>query len=62
MMVIISRTRIITHIDFLRCFLLVAENVAVPKPRGHFRIDLPEHKYVLFNEKPGKNLNIPLII
>jgi gliding motility-associated lipoprotein GldD len=34
--------------------------VAVPKPRGHFRIDLPDRKYVWFNEQPGKNPNIPL--
>jgi gliding motility-associated lipoprotein GldD len=35
-------------------------NVAVPKPRGHFRIDLPEHQYLLFNEQTVKGLNIPL--
>ena len=34
--------------------------VAVPKPRGHFRIDLPERKYVQFNEQPVKNPIIPL--
>lgn len=36
------------------------KEVAVPKPRGHFRIDLPDRKYVRFNEQPGKNPNIPL--
>jgi len=34
--------------------------VAVPKPRGHFRIDLPERKYIQFNEQPLKNPIIPL--
>lgn len=40
-------------------FLLVAagcRDVAVPKPKGHFRIDLPEKKYVQLrdqHEKPG---------
>ena len=34
--------------------------VSVPKPRGHFRIDLPERKYVQFNEQPVMNPNIPL--
>lgn len=36
------------------------KEVAVPKPRGYFRIDLPDRKYVRFNEQPGKNPNIPL--
>jgi gliding motility-associated lipoprotein GldD len=40
-------------------FLLMAagcRDVAVPKPKGHFRIDLPEKKYVRLRdqlEKPG---------
>ena len=34
--------------------------VAVPKPRGHFRIDLPERKYIQFNEQQVKNPIIPL--
>jgi gliding motility-associated lipoprotein GldD len=33
--------------------------VSVPKPKGHFRIDLPEKQYVLFNDKPGKIGNMP---
>lgn len=36
------------------------KEIAVPKPRGHFRIDLPEHKYILFNEDPAMNPKIPL--
>jgi gliding motility-associated lipoprotein GldD len=34
--------------------------ITVPKPRGHFRIDLPERKYIQFNEQPLKNPIIPL--
>jgi gliding motility-associated lipoprotein GldD len=34
--------------------------VNVPKPRGHFRIDLPARKYVLFNEPAEKQINLPL--
>jgi len=34
--------------------------VNVPKPRGHFRIGLPERKYVLFKEIAGTKSNIPL--
>lgn len=35
-------------------------DIAVPKPRGHFRIDLPQHKYVGFALPAGKKRNIPL--
>lgn len=35
-------------------------DIAVPKPRGHFRIDLPERKYIQFKEQTVKNQNIPL--
>ncbi len=28
--------------------------VAVPKPRGYFRIDLPQKKYVLYNPQPAR--------
>jgi gliding motility-associated lipoprotein GldD len=34
--------------------------VAVPKPRGHFRIDLPDHRYTTFNGSDGKKIEIPL--
>jgi gliding motility-associated lipoprotein GldD len=34
--------------------------VNVPKPRGHFRIDLPVRKYVLFNESAEKHTDLPL--
>ena len=34
--------------------------VSVPKPRGHFRIDLPDHKYARFNQQQVKSPNIPL--
>jgi gliding motility-associated lipoprotein GldD len=33
--------------------------VAVPKPKGHFRIDLPKKQYVYFDVRPGKNSNLP---
>jgi gliding motility-associated lipoprotein GldD len=52
-------------IRVLTMFILISAScgcreVAVPKPRGHFRIDLPQHKYVQFNLQPVKNTNIPL--
>jgi len=34
--------------------LIGCREVAVPKPRGHFRIDLPQHHYIQFSEQSGK--------
>jgi gliding motility-associated lipoprotein GldD len=34
----------------LFCSLLSCRDITVPKPRGYFRIDLPDKKYVLFND------------
>jgi gliding motility-associated lipoprotein GldD len=33
--------------------------VVVPKPRGYFRIDLPQRQYVIFNDKSGKMSDMP---
>jgi gliding motility-associated lipoprotein GldD len=35
-------------------------HIFVPKPRGHFRIDLPAHQYMLFNEKGERQKTLPL--
>jgi gliding motility-associated lipoprotein GldD len=56
---IIRRTRILTLLIFLGASF-GCSHIPVPKPRGHFRIDLPVHKYVQFNEQTGKNLKIPV--
>lgn len=34
--------------------------VNVPKPRGHFRIDLPVRQYIEFNQKADAKTKIPL--
>lgn len=39
--------------------LFGCREITVPKPKGHFRIDLPEKAYTLFSGSPGKNSNIP---
>jgi gliding motility-associated lipoprotein GldD len=59
MMAIISRVKFITILIIL-CASFSCRHVPVPKPRGHFRIDLPQHSYILFNQTPGKKVNIPL--
>ena len=44
--------------------LLIASNscreVAVPKPRGHFRIDLPKRQYIQYDDQTDKKGKIPL--
>jgi gliding motility-associated lipoprotein GldD len=35
-------------------------DIAVPRPKGFFRIDLPEKKYSVFNASADKNNPIPL--
>jgi gliding motility-associated lipoprotein GldD len=51
-------TSILTLIAFLYTFSSCVE-VAVPKPKGHFRIDLPQKQYLIFNYKYGKNKSMP---
>jgi gliding motility-associated lipoprotein GldD len=59
MMVIIRGTKILMLFIFLSASYS-CRHISVPKPRGHFRIDLPEHKYLQFNEQSVKKLKIPL--
>jgi gliding motility-associated lipoprotein GldD len=35
------------------------KEVSVPKPRGHFRIDMPQHNYTTFNGKDDGSENTP---
>ena len=59
MMLIISRTRTLTLFFFLSASY-GCRHVPVPKPRGHFRIDLPERKYIEFDGQKKMNFNLPL--
>jgi gliding motility-associated lipoprotein GldD len=59
MMAIKRRTKILIILILLNASY-GCRHVAVPKPRGHFRIDLPEHNYIRFNELSEKNLKLPL--
>ncbi|NLA48493.1 MAG: gliding motility lipoprotein GldD [Bacteroidales bacterium] len=40
----------IAGIIFLVALTCSCRNIDVPKPRGYFRIDLPEHDYMAFND------------
>ena len=55
---ILKKLRILTF--FIVVSLIGCREVAVPKPRGHFRIDLPERQYVQFDENTLNDPNIPL--
>jgi gliding motility-associated lipoprotein GldD len=57
--VIIRRTRILVLLVFISASC-GCRHVDVPKPRGHFRIDLPVHQYVLFNGQSDKHVNFPV--
>jgi gliding motility-associated lipoprotein GldD len=52
-----SRLIILTGI-ILTC--ISCKDVDVPKPKGYFRIDLPQKQYLLFNGSVEKNSNLPL--
>jgi gliding motility-associated lipoprotein GldD len=49
MMEILRKASILTLIAFLGASYSCRE-VAVPKPKGHFRIELPQKKYLFFND------------
>lgn len=36
-------------------------DVAVPRPKGYFRIDMPEHNYLVLDESIAKSNNLPLV-
>jgi gliding motility-associated lipoprotein GldD len=46
-------------------FILVAvsitgcKDIPVPKPKGFFRIDMPEHNYLIFNAIKNSDINLP---
>jgi len=54
-----SRIKILIMLLFLSVAIGCGE-VAVPRPRGHFRIDLPDHKYILFDGLGENNLKVPV--
>jgi gliding motility-associated lipoprotein GldD len=57
-MVIIRKTSLLTLLVLL-CASYSCRNIAVPKPKGHFRIDLPKKEYLPFNFQTEKSSNMP---
>jgi gliding motility-associated lipoprotein GldD len=58
MMEIFRKTSLFTILVCLST-LFSCREVTVPKPKGHFRIDLPEKHYLLFNDQPARISNMP---
>jgi gliding motility-associated lipoprotein GldD len=58
MMLRLHRISFFTILLLAGTFLSCRE-VAVPKPKGYFRIDLPEKQYISFNNGLIKNNNMP---
>lgn len=56
---ILKKTDLLTLFIFLSASFSCRE-VSVPKPKGHFRIDLPQKKYLLFDETPGTKGYMPI--
>ena len=54
----ISNSSILTLLVFLST-LYSCRQVVIPKPRGYFRIDLPERQYALFDGLTAQNNNMP---
>jgi gliding motility-associated lipoprotein GldD len=58
MMLRLHRSSFFTILLLAGTFLSCSE-VAVPKPKGYFRIDLPKKQYISFNNGLLKNNNMP---
>jgi len=51
------------NLFFLLIFTVILSScreVAVPRPKGYFRIDLPEHEYIAFNSDFRQVADLPL--
>jgi gliding motility-associated lipoprotein GldD len=58
------KMRILKKIRFLifLAFMILSyscNEISVPKPVGYFRIDMPQRKYIEFNNKQEKNNHLP---
>lgn len=55
---ILKRYRFII-ISALLTFSFSCRDISVPKPYGHFRIELPQRQYLVFNGQKEKNSDLP---
>jgi gliding motility-associated lipoprotein GldD len=57
-MLILRKTNLFVLLLFL-CTSYSCREVPVPKPKGYFRIDLPEKQYVQFNDQAEMMVKLP---
>ena len=55
----IKKNRIIILFITFLIALFSCRNVAVPKPKGYFRIDLPQKEYLTFESQADRNKYLP---
>jgi gliding motility-associated lipoprotein GldD len=53
-----NKSSLVTILVFI-CIAFSCREVAVPKPKGHFRIDLPKRQYRIFNDQQSKTSQLP---
>jgi gliding motility-associated lipoprotein GldD len=58
-MVILGKIKLSIILLFL-CASFSCREVIVPKPKGHFRIELPKKEYILYNEPSGSKKYMPV--
>jgi len=59
MMSALRRTRLLILL-VLSALTFSCKEIVVPKPRGYFRIDLPEKQYLSFNERNANQSQLPV--
>ena len=57
-MMVRPKSSFLTILILVSTFLSCRE-VAVPKPKGYFRIDLPKKQYITFNNELARTSNMP---
>ncbi len=60
MRTILNKTNLLIFI-FLLGIAYSCKEIAVPKPKGYFRIDLPEKQYIVFDQNSLKTMDMPFI-
>ena len=58
-MLIIKKDIVFLLLLLFLCASYSCREVPVPKPKGHFRIDLPEKQYIQFNQQSEMMANMP---
>ena len=60
MRTILNKTKLSIFI-FLLASASGCKEIAIPKPKGYFRIDLPDKQYITFDQNTSKIMDMPFI-